>query len=39
VLNNKKGVRTTKETDGFDKSNPCHTPTLILPPQGGGDSR
>jgi hypothetical protein len=23
--------------DGFDKSNPYLTPTLILPPQGGGD--
>jgi hypothetical protein len=25
------------KTDGFDESNPYLTPTLILPPQGGGD--
>jgi len=27
----------TEGTDGLDKSSPYLTPTLILPPQGGGN--
>lgn len=32
----KGGVRMTKETDGFDKSNSYLTPALIPPLKGGG---
>ena len=35
--NDKRKAGMTEQTDGSDKSDPYLTPTLILPPQGGGD--